>query len=320
MSMETATTSSPAAGLSAGLPAEASDSRKRILSDQSEATGHSPDTKKVIMSRGRVSMPSDDAPELEWNKTLFRKIEEMYTNYDELKKCMEFNNKELSQCRSEIADMKKEITELQSQLMLVEYEKEEFKSQCRILTESHIKSEISRREQNLVFEGINETYGENGHLLYNKIVQVLNHMMVFNGQGARVPITKVQRIGSFLRGHNRSVVCHFSRYSDVELIMTNRSQLPDRVFVREDFPPEIEDRRRILRPIFNKAKKMSEFKGKCRLTCDKLVLLGKTYTVAPVKNLDKLPDSLNPRIAAECYSIFYPRLPTYQFLFSILYV
>ena len=138
--METATTSSSTAGLSAGLPAEASDSRKRILSDQSEATGHSPDTKKVIMSRGRVSMPSDDATELEWNKTLFRKIEEMYTNYDELKKCMEFNNKELSQCRSEIADMKKEITELQSQLMLVEYEKEEFKSQCRMLMESHIKS------------------------------------------------------------------------------------------------------------------------------------------------------------------------------------
>ena len=232
---------------------------------------------------------------------------------------MEFNNKELSQCRSEIADMKKEITELQSQLMVVEYEKEEFKSQCKMLTESHIKSEISRREQNLVFEGINETYGENGHLLYNKIVQVLNHMMVFNGQGARVPITKVQRIGPFLRGHNRSVVCHFSRYSDVELIMSNRSQLPDRVFVREDFPPEIEDRRRILRPIFNKAKKMPEFKGKCRLPCDKFVLLCKTYAVAPVNNLEKLPDSLKVIFRVEIGSnIEKYKLDTIQFTVFIL--
>jgi ribA/ribD-fused uncharacterized protein len=81
--------------------------------------------------------------------------------------------------------------------------------------------------------------------------------------------------------------------------MSNRAQLPDKVFVREDFPAEIEDRRRILRPIFNKAKNMSEFKGKCRLTYDKLILQGRAFTVAPMNNLDKLPACLHPRASAE---------------------
>lgn len=136
-------------------------------------------------------------------------------------------------------------------------------------------------------------------MLYQKLVHVFNHMFVFNGYGSKVAISKLHRVGPYVKGQNRPVVVHFMRHSDVELILNNRSQLPKDVYVREDYPPEVESRRRVLRPILTKAKKMDAYKGKCRLVHDKLILKGKTYTVEPINNLNGLPAELCPRSLAE---------------------
>jgi ribA/ribD-fused uncharacterized protein len=136
-------------------------------------------------------------------------------------------------------------------------------------------------------------------LLYHKIVEVFNHMFVFNSCGPKVALSKLHRVGPYVKGQNRSVVVEFVRHSDVELILNNRMQLPKDIFVREDYPPEVESRRRVLRPILTKAKKRDTYKGKCRHRQDKLILKGKTYTVEPINNLDELPSDLCPRSAAE---------------------
>ena len=278
---------------------EPSDQRKRQLSDISESTGESPDAKRILKQLKKISMPPDDATELEWNKTIFRKIEEMYDNYEEIKDCLEFNNEEMAKYKQAVSIMEKEIDDLKGQLAVVKCEKQGLEEHCRLLTESQIKTEITLRERNVVFEGIGETYGEDMSLLYNKIVKILNHMMIFNGQGARVPISKISRLGPRVSGKTRPVVCQFIMQSDIELLMKNRLQLPDRVFVHEDFPSVIEDRRRVLRPIFNRARKMPEFQRKCKLVYDRLYIDNKMFTVAPVNNLHKLPEQLHPRTAAE---------------------
>ena len=195
--------------------------------------------------------------------------------------------------------MKDEIQDLKDQIVVLDSDKRDLVAQCKRLMENNIKTEIHLREQNVVFDGIKETFGETDNLLYKKIVDVLNYMAVFNGCGAHVPVAKLHRVGPYIRGQNRSVVCHFIKYDDVQLIMRNRMQLPHMVFVREDFPTEIENRRRVLRPIYNKARKLEKYRGKCRLTYDKLIINGKAYTVEPKNNLDSLPPELNPRATAE---------------------
>ena len=95
------------------------------------------------------------------------------------------------------------------------------------------------------------------------------------------------------------MLCQFQKYSDVLLIKQNRAQLPRKIFVNEDYPAEIQDRRRVLRPIFNAARRNTKYQGKCRLVDDRLIILGQAYTAAPIRNLDKLPDDLNPRKLAE---------------------
>ena len=216
-------------------PADNSEFRKRQLSENSESTGVSPDTKKPVMcSRIKLKMPADDASPVDWFKVLFKQMEDMYDQYDELKQTIEFSSQELVECKSAISCMKKEIHDLKGQVVSLESENQEIKMRCSHLNENNLKTETHLREQNLVFEGIAETYGEDQGLLSNKIFQTFNHMMV--------PISKIHRVGPFLKGQCRPVVCHFVRYSDVQLLLKNRSQLPDNVFIREDFPPEIDIR------------------------------------------------------------------------------
>lgn len=63
-------------------------------------------------------------------------------------------------------------------------------------------------------------------------------------------------------------------------------------------PDEWQERRRLLRPILNLAKKTS-FKDKAFLTRDKLIVDGKQFTVAPTNNLGDLPPELTPSTTCE---------------------
>ena len=243
--------------------------RKRVLSDGSEATGVSPEQKRALISNvSTLTMPDDSASGLEWNKTLYLKIDEMCAQVKSLRESLDFSNGELAKCKQEVAVVRTEIDSLKTEINLLKNEKEELREQCKMVTENQIKFEMQMKEQNLIFDGISETHGETPALLHRKIVSVLNHMIVLTGNGPRIPFNKIKRLGPFIVGRNRPVLCHFSRYCDVEIILRNRSQLPENVYVREDFPSQIEDRRRILRPIFNAARKFPEYKGKCRLVCD----------------------------------------------------
>ena len=293
------------AGGAAGGAAGANDERKRMLSP-GVSTGVSPDAKRLFIERVRprkiprkLPMPDDNASSNEWFKSLFEKFDDMWEMYDELNSSIEYYFNELNDCKQKLSDTEKECDTLNKRMTQLENENHELSKQMTTMQEQNLKAEVHRRELNLIFQGVPDTYGESDVLMHNKMVNIFNHMEVFNRCGARVPIVKLQRLGPFQRDRIRPVLCQFLRYSDVNLILRNRGQLPNEVFVQEDYPLEIEERRRTLRPIFNKAKNMPQYKGKCRLTVDKLVLKGQTFTFKPVNNLDKLPNELSPRKAAE---------------------
>lgn len=285
------------------------DQRKRANSDN---TGISPDPKKLIFSdshyspedqittrKSGVVMPPDEASTVEWFKACFAKMDEMLELYNNLKDSLNHQGYELRDAREEVHQLTQQLDGLENRVVALEVENLQLKICNKQMRESSLRNEIHRRELNLIFDGINDTYQESYGHLHNKLIQVFNHMEIFNGCGNQVQIVRLRRLGPYIRDGARPVLCQFLKYSDVQLILRNRGQLPHNVFVKEDYPPEIEDRRRMLRPIFNKAKKMDIYKGKCRLNIDKLTIDGYTYTVAPVNNLEKLPQELNPRKSAE---------------------
>lgn len=124
----------------------------------------------------------------------------MYGHFEDFKQSLEYSNKELSSCKEEVAELKTQITDMKAEVTLLKSNKEELKAQCQLLTEGQITIELQMREQNLLFDGIVETYGENPSLLYKKVVSVLDHMMIFSGNCGMVPFTKIQRLGPYTRG------------------------------------------------------------------------------------------------------------------------
>ena len=74
----------------------------------------------------------------------------------------------------------------------------------------------------------------------------------------------------------------------MQRILQGRKHLPKGIFINEDLPEEWIDRCRILKPIFNAAKRNDTLKHKTHLNKDKLIIDGRTFTVAPNSNLNEV--------------------------------
>ena len=75
------------------------------------------------------------------------------------------------------------------------------------------------------------------------------------------------------------------------MILKNKADLPKGVYVEEDFPFEIQERRNILRPIVKLARNHRNYRRKVTLQYDKVVLDNKEYGV---NDLSQLPSEISP--------------------------
>ena len=276
--------------------------RKRIIS---EGTGESPEAKKLNFSKSPtceatntkmtdVVMPSDDATATQWCKATFSKMNEMCEMYKGLQESLKYFASEVKANTEVLMEVQGDIKTLEDRVSVLENQNMELQIQNKHLKEENLRNDIKKREKNLIFDGISDTYKEDNCFLYQKLINVLNSMETFCKQANRVQISRLQRLGPYKKDKTRPVLCEFVKFNDVQLILQNRGQLPRNVYAKEDYPVEIENRRRVLRPIFNVARNLEKYKGKCRLVADKLIILGQTFTVAPIRNLDKLPSDLDP--------------------------
>ena len=93
-----------------------------------------------------------------------------------------------------------------------------------------------------------------------------------------------------MRGKNRGIIFKLHNYRDKVRIWDSRSKLKgSSIWLAENFPAEIEQRRQILTPILKAAWKLEK---KATLSVDRLRIDGIEYTV---NTLDKLPAELDPR-------------------------
>ena len=69
--------------------------------------------------------------------------------------------------------------------------------------------------------------------------------------------------------------------------------LPKGVYVSEDLPEEWVDRRKILKPIYNAAKRKDTLKEKTHMSKDKLVINGIVYTAGQNANVNEVNSVLD---------------------------
>ena len=105
---------------------------------------------------------------------------------------------------------------------------------------------------------------------------------------------RIHRLGHYKQGKNRVVIARMANFKDKVRILKLSKALKDNeeIVVSEDFPTEIEKRRKQLYPIMGaiKSKMSSQEKSKVFLRADQLIVRGKSYSLSTLK---LLPEEFN---------------------------
>lgn len=125
---------------------------------------------------------------------------------------------------------------------------------------------------NLIFSGIPEERHEDTEAVLQEFIQKKYKL------DYEVPFERVHRMGKWKEysSHPRNIVAKFTYFKDRELIRTRAPQKlhKSNVWVNEQFPPEIEEKRRKLYPVLRQAKKDHK---KVKLVRDVLYIDGQEY-------------------------------------------
>ena len=117
-----------------------------------------------------------------------------------------------------------------------------------------------------------------------------SHLANSIGQGD-LQIDMVTQLGKYTGEKNGPILVTFVMLQDQNLILKNKANLPKCVYVEEDFPSEIQERRNLLRPMVRLAVNLRNYKGKVTLWYDKMILNNKKHGV---NDLSQLPREIVP--------------------------
>ena len=151
-------------------------------------------------------------------------------------------------------------------------------------------------ESNLIMHGVPEDTWEIEENQREKVVTAITNSV--DGENPwdklkvahEIPIRNTKQIGTFKQGRKRPISICFEQKSHVDTLLQSKKHLPQGIYVDREYSPEIEARRKTLRPILKLARNIDKYKKKSKLEEDYLVILGKKYTV---HNLYTLPPDLS---------------------------
>ena len=176
-----------------------------------------------------------------------------------------------------------DVRKTEIKLETVEKQNRELKAENVDLKEKLLDMEFCQRRNNLIFEGIEDSQDENDLECIRKLRHALNRVPGLDP--ANFKIERGHRLdGGFKPTSTRRIICCFNWNYDAQCILRNRKSLPRGVYVNEDLLEEWIDRRRILKPIYNAVERQEKLKSSTFLKKDKLVIKGKTFSVAPESN------------------------------------
>ena len=153
-----------------------------------------------------------------------------------------------------------------------------------ILKEKLIQGECYSRRDNLIFEGIREQVHEDCE---SKIMDILVTTLKITDARTRIKFTRVHRLGGQMQNKTRPVIVKFHFFKDRQEVWSLRRKLKGTdIWMSEDFPVEIRNRRQVLQPIYQEALRSPDVRAS--LVADKLFLNKQMYTI---ETLHRLPEN-----------------------------
>ena len=247
--------------------------------DQSQdETGGSDTDSQDEREHDENKTPDDLSMILKYLKTLDDKMEKI----DQRLKSIDEKVTEIESLTSRMDNLEVKIDETSTQLGKEKVKVNKLQQKYDELLEKHLSLDSYNRRENLLFHGITSTPDENCTL---KVKELLTNTMQISGES--VDIMRFQRCHRLGKGEKSPIICRFAFYEDRDLVWGKRNSLKkSQYFITENFPPEIEDRRKKLYPVLKAAKKQNK---KAKIVYDKLIIESKEYSVM---SLHTLPQQL----------------------------
>ena len=234
-----------------------------------------------------------DADTPQWAKSAFNQI---WKRIDSVIDSLEFTDSQTVKSMKQSADASKSaaqskslsneiLTKVGARIIVLEQEKKN-------LEDTMVKMETYTRQNNLLFYGFPEYRYESDLDCYQKVRNVIAKLDL----NPNMQIARCHRKGPYSPNQKspRPIIVAFQWFGDRNAIWSRKKwlkRIDDNIFVSEDFPEEIERRRRILYPIFKKARRLPAYKGQVSMQKDRLIVDSKTYTV---ETMHMLPEPINP--------------------------
>ena len=153
---------------------------------------------------------------------------------------LESTQKEMQEARDKVAVLEKKTEKFED----LENEIELLKERNKQMEKKMLSIESYSRKENVIIEGLPETANENPFKAVATIFTLLDL--------GNIPLQRCHRLG---HQKPRKMIVRFANFQDKVTVMKNASKLKETtIFLRDDYPAEIQERRLALWPLYKYAK------------------------------------------------------------------
>ena len=192
----------------------------------------------------------------------------------------------LNDVKTQVTTTNEKFDSVTPKINALERDMSAVKKEVVALKERTIQLEAYIKCDNLIFGGLTESNPEDCE---NKVKFLISNSLKLPCEDMK--FVRAHRLGKYVPGKVRPIIVRFHFFGDRQSVWKARGELKDTNFwVSEDFPKEIQERRRTLKQILSYA---IQTKGKENkfLAGDRLFIDGDMYTV---DTLSSLPPDLCP--------------------------
>lgn len=204
-------------------------------------------------------------------------LKDMKAKVNGVEESVVFIIKQYEDQTKEVLAVKKSVCEITNVNENILKELSLVKSEFENLNERHLDLQTRSMRDNLIFEGIVETQEENTEEVLREFLK--SEM----GITVEPQFQRVHRLGKRVQGRHRPIIAKFVLFKERENVRKAApSKLVGKPFgINEQFPKEINDRRKLLYPHYKQAKRLGK---KAVLIADKLFVNGTEIPLSSIHN------------------------------------
>ena len=206
-------------------------------------------------------------------KNIKTELSDVTRKYDDVKK-------EVNKCK-DIEEKFKEVQKTQELIGLLDTELKASEQENWQLKEKLLQQEAYTRRDNLLLLGIEEQSNENCENLVRMFLS--SKLGIPESSAKTLLISRCHRLGRKKNTYPRPVIIKFLLHSERMMVWQKRLELKGTSFIiKEDFPQEIQNRRKVMLPLFKEAKLRDK---SSKLTGERVTYKGRTYSYSHANEL-----------------------------------